>query len=771
LNRTQKRRQKKLSKSAVAPNKPELSSAQSGDQKTSNVQQSLDRAIQHHRAGQLPEAERIYQQILHANPKHPIALHLLGVIAINMGKNDVAVDLISQALTTMPHHADAHYDIGIAFLKLGKLEDAVASFLKALAIKPDNAMAYTNLGIALQDMGKPDQAVSNFHKALAIVPDHAKAHNNLGIALQDLGKLDEGVASFYKALAIKPDYFQAHYNLGTAFIQIGKLDEAIVCYREALSIKPDYAEAHNNIGIAFKKMLKLEKSVASFHQALAIKPDYPEAHYNLGTAFQELNKLDEAIECYREALSIKPDFTEARYNLSFQLRWACAWSEADRIEAEAEEYGKGSIGQEGYVSPSPLSNIATRADVSENFAVARAKSDEIAKIVSGQNGAFQVSHRKSRKSKITIGYLSNDFYDHATSHLMLGLFGLHDRQNFNIFTFSYGRNDKSEYREQIKSNSDKFVDIQTFSHLEAANEIFACSVDILVDLKGHTQGNRLEICALRPAPVQATYLGFPGTSGAEFLDYIITDRIVTPEDQSAFYSEQLVYLPHSYQVNDQNQKISNTTFSRSDFNLPERAFVFCSFTNNYKIDPDMFGIWMNLLKDNQDSVLWLLRSNGMVEQNLRSEAEARGVSGDRLIFAEKMPKDQHLARCQLANLALDTRIYNGHTTTSDILWAGVPVVSMRGTHFASRVSASLLNAIGLPELVTNNLEEYEALASRLCQNPDTLDGLKTKLSGNRLTEPLFDTPRFTRNLESAYRSMWDRYLAGGSPSRIDVVES
>ena len=418
----------------------------------------------------------------------------------------------------------------------------------------------------------------------------------------------------------------------------------------------------------------------------------------------------------------------------------------------------------------PLDKITSSADASENYAVAQVRSGEIAQKMSGLKTHFQMSGRRSPKPRITIGYLSSDFHNHATAHLMLSLFGLHDRKDFSVFTFSYRQNDGSAYREKIKNDSDKFFDLQAAGHFEAAGKIFESGVDILVDLKGHTRNNRLEICALRPAPVQVTYLGFPGTTGADFLDYIITDRIITPEDQSPYYSEQLVYLPHCYQVNDHKQKFSDAPVSRSDFDLPEKGFVFSSFNNNLKIEPVMFGAWMNLLKKAPDSVLWLFRSNDLAERNLKSEAQARGVGGDRLIFAEWIPKDQHLARCRLADLALDTRIYGGHTTTSDLLWAGVPVVTMLGTHFASRVSASLLAAIGLPELITHNLEEYEGLALRLSQNPGELAALRTKLAQNRKTEPLFDTPRFVRNLESAYHQIWDRFLTGEMPRMIEVIE-
>ncbi len=540
--------------------------------------------------------------------------------------------------------------------------------------------------------------------------------------------------------------------------------------RKALAIKPDYAEAHNNLGVALQELGKLDEAVASYHKALAIEPDYAEAHNNLGGALQELGKLDESITAYRESLRIKPDYDTAAVNLLHQLRHACAWPDVDRLEHKVGEFTKQSIREGGNVALRPFGNITVCADTSENYAVAQARSGEIAKKMSALKTDFQMSGRRSPKPRITIGYLSSDFKNHPVAHLMLSLFGLHDRKDFTVFTFSYGRNDESGYRERIKNDSDEFFDLQATDHLEAAGRIFESGVDILVDLNGHTRNNRLEICALRPAPVQAAYLGFPGTTGADFLDYIITDRIVTPEDQSPYYSEQLVYLPHCYQINDHKQKISDVPFTRSDFGLPENGFVFCSFNNNYKIEQVMFGVWMNLLKKAPDSVLWLFKSNDMAERNLMSEAQARGVDVDRLIFAEKMPKDQYLARCRLADLALDTRICGGHTTTSDALWAEVPVVTMLGAHFASRVSASLLNAVGLPELITHDLEDYEALAFRLSQNPDELDDLKAKLAHNRLSEPLFDTPRFVGNLESAYRRMWDNYLSGEPPSRIDVIE-
>jgi len=845
MNRAERRRQRKKTGKAAKNAKSVRSATPSPGQQvltigqqTLTIGQALDLAVQHHTAGRLPEAENIYQQVLQADPGQPVALHLLGVTAFQVGKHGIAVDLITKALAVKPDFAEAHNNLGNAFKELGRLDEAAASYRQALVLKPDFADARYNLGNVFKELGRPEEAAASYRQALALKPGYAEAHNNLGAVLQDQGKLDGAVASYRQALAVTPGYAEAHNNLGTALHDLGKLDGAVASYRQALILKPGYAEAHNNLGNAFKVLGRLEEAVAnyrralairpgyaeaqcnlgtalqemgkldgaaaSYHQALAAKPDYAEAHNKLGSVFQALGKLDGAVASYRQAIVLKPDFADAYNNLGIALhgqgklaeaiaayheslrlrpgfdataagllpllRHACAWPDAGALEPIVDEFTKRSMRDGAAAALTPFNHITSSDDAAGNYTVARAKSRAIAKSMSGLKTDFQFSARRSPDSKITIGYLSNDFRNHATAHLMLSLFGLHDRKDFNIFTFSHGQIDESGYREKIKNDSDRFFDLQTAPHLDSAKQIFESGVDILVDLKGHTGGNRLEICALRPAPVQAAYLGFPGTSGADFLDYIITDRIVTPEDQAPYYAEQFVYLPHCYQINDHRQKIADASFARSDSGLPEKGFIFCSFNSNYKIEPVMFGVWMNLLKKAPDSVLWLFKGHELAARNLKSEAEARGVDGDRLVFAEWMPKDQHLARYRLADLALDTRICGGHTTTSDALWAGVPVVAMLGAHFASRVSASLLSAVGLTECITDNLKEYEALALRLSRNPDAFDDVKTKLARNRLRAPLFDTPRFAGNLENAYRRMWENYLSGAPPSRIDVIE-
>jgi protein O-GlcNAc transferase len=354
---------------------------------------------------------------------------------------------------------------------------------------------------------------------------------------------------------------------------------------------------------------------------------------------------------------------------------------------------------------------------------------------------------------------------------MLNLYGSHDRRDFKVNCYSYGQADGYTYRRKIEQDCDNFIDLFHLSHVESARRIYQDGVDILVDLVGHTEDNRMTICGYRPVPIQVSYLGFLGSSGADFMDYIITDRVVTPEAHAPYYSENFVYMPHSYQINDYLTETSQTGVKRQEFGLPDDTFVFCSFNKPYKIEPVMFDSWMNILRKVDNCVLWLISGGKTADWNLKLAARERGVDSGRLIFAEMVPLEQHLERLQLADLALDTRIYNGGATTSNALGTGVPLITLLGDHFVSRMSASSLQAIGLPELITHSLEEYEALAVRLARNPAELRSIRQKLNENRSSTPLFDHLRYVRNLENAYRQMWEIFLTGEKPRQIDVMDT
>ncbi len=720
--------------------------------------------------GRLDDAMASCRKALAIKPDFAAAHNNLGIILQEKGRLEDAAKSHQKALELDPEYKEAAYNLGNALKALGRLDDAVVSFERALAIDPGYAEALSNMGIALKDMGRLEDAVAAYENAIAVKPDFTLALNNLGIAFKDLGRLKDSVESYERALAINPEYAEALGNMGNALVESGRRSDAVASYRKALAITPDYVEALSNLGALYNQMGRKPDAAASLRKALAINPDHAGAHYNLGNALELDGQLAETLDCYREAARLDADHQFAPASLLHQLQHTCAWREFKNLEADVDAAMQAALDQGRKVAVTPFALVARRGDGALNLAVAKAASGEAAKQMAGLDAGFSFSERQHGMDKPTIGYLSADFHNHATAHLTRGLFEHHDREAFRILAFSHGPDDGSDYRRDIDANCDGFLDISGDSHPDAAKRIFEAGVDILIDLKGYTEHNRLQIFALRPAPVQATYLGFPGTTGAAFMDYILTDAIVTPAGDTPYYAEAFVTLPHSYQATDNTQKISNAVLRRSDFGLPDDGFVFCSFNAAFKIDPAMFGVWMRLLDSVPGSVLWLLKSNDLAVKNLKAEAEARGIDADRLVFADMTPKDLHLARHRLADLALDTRVYGGHTTTTDALWAGLPVIALEGPHFASRVSSSLLQAVGLPELVSHSLEDYEAVALKLAQGPAELKAVAETLAKNRGTEPLFDTPRFTRNLEAAYKKMWEQYLSGDAPAAITVKE-
>jgi protein O-GlcNAc transferase len=703
---------------------------------SSDIDVHLRQAIEYHQAGNLRRAEKIYRKILKTNPANADALHLLGFIAFQKGKNEVAVNLIKRAIQSDPTNPVYYNDLGNMLQNQEKLKEAVLCYEKAIQLKSDYVEAYSNMGLALSDQRQLDKAMACYEKALELNPDLVAAYNHMGSTLQDLARFEEAITFYQKALQKNPDYERAHYNLGSAFQTQGKFEEAIFYY--------------NN--------------------AIRLDPNLPQAYFNIGNVYSSLHKPGKAVGYLKKALGINPSYAEALSALVYELQKCCSWKELSELNAKLDDFVKIEL-EKGRESPErPFINISRCTDLSRNFAIAKSVSTQIVRRLRTSKIDFSFEQRKLSGQKITVGYLSNNFRNHPMAHLMASLFGLHDREMFKIICYSYGKDDESDYRKRISENCDKFIDVSMMSDSDAAARIFKDKVDILVDLNGYTTENRISICAFRPAPVQVRYLGLAGTTGSDFIDYIITDRIVTPEDTSGYYSEHFVYMPHSYQVNDQAQPISKKEWKKVDFGLPESGFVFCSFNTNYKIDPVIFETWMSILRRVPDSVLWLLRGNKIAEKNLREMAKAKDVAEERLVFSDGLPKEEHLARLKLSDLALDTRIVTGAATTSDALWAGVPVITLQGSHFASRMSSSILTAIGLLELITYNQEEYEAMAVRLAQHPELLEKIRNKLRKNRSTEPLFDTSRFTRNLESAYKKIWKIFLNGEKPRRIAIEE-
>jgi protein O-GlcNAc transferase len=735
------------------------------------IDSDLKKGLDYYESGELQKAEEIYKSVLEINPTHPKALYLMGVIADHVGRTQEAISLINEAIKYDPGNPIYYNDLGNALLAQGKSQEAISCYQKALELKPGLAGAYNNMGSAFQDQHQFDEAISCYQRAIELNPAYPEAYKNMGNAFQRQGRTADAIYCYRKALELKPDYAEAYANMGSAFQDQGDSREAMSCYRKALELKPDYAEAHCSMGNVFQYLRNLDEAVSCYQKAIDLEPDFAEAYYNMGMAFQDMSQLDEAIACYEKAIKIKPDFPQAYGQLFHQLQRTCAWQALEGLSARLDQL-TGEAPALGTRPPeTPFISLTRHADPSRNFEIATSWSSEIARAVNASQIELSFEHPRSSETKIVVGYLSSDFRNHPVAHLMLSLFRLHDRNTFKVFCYSYGMDDGSDCRKRIQQDCDKFIDLRNLSYAEAAQRIYKDHVHILVDLNGHTGGNRLEISAFRPAPVQASYLGFPGTTGADFFDYIITDSIVTPEADAIHYREKFVYMPHCYMINDNRQRLSSQNLKKPDVGLPKESFVFCTFHNTYKIEPGMFDVWMKILRQVPTSVLWFRQVSKSAEKNLRQEARERGVTPERLIFSRKIPlKEEHLARLSLADLALDTRVYNGHATTSDALWAGVPVITLQGRHFASRASSSILMAIGLSELITHSLGEYERLAIRLARNPNELRMIRETLARNRLTEPLFDTQRFVGNLEAAYKEMWEIYLAGQRPRQIEVVE-
>ncbi len=776
--------------------------------------------------GDLAGAERMFRHGIKLKPDDAAGHNNLGSVLQQQGRPADAIVAHRHALELRPNYAEAHFAIGNAQRQQGRFEEAIASYRSAIAAKRGYADAYNNLGVLLQMQGQLEQAASAYAEAVALRPGYAEAqfnlgcvlhlqhqlnaaeaayrrvislnpgiaigYNNLGTVLKDQGRLDEAVTAFENAIGLKADFVEAYYNRATVLQQQARLEEALADYGRAVGLRGDYADAINNAGILLQELGRAPEAIdlyrqllermpahadacnnlgtalladgrpdearVAFERALAHKQDFPEAFYNLGNAWRELGNLGEAIGSYRNALRLRPDDTNAFSQLAHHRDQACDWAEYERDQEKLLE-----MVRRGVRVP-PFYLLSTPASSADQLACAE---NWIAPIRPPRQAVFE--HRPAAaRQRIRLGYLSGDFHQHATAQLMAELFERHDRDRFEVIGYSYGPDDHSPMRARLASAFDRLVDVRGQSHREAAARIQADAVDILIDLKGYTHQARPAIAAHRPAPVQVSYLGYPATMGADFIDYIMVDPLVVPTGQQPFFSERLVHLPGSYQANDSRREIATKPTSRQDWGLPAEGLVLCSFNNSYKISPAFFDVWMRLLRAVQGSVLWLLEANELVKGNLRSEARRRGVDPARLIFAPRVAGAEHLARHRHADLFLDTLPCNAHTTASDALWAGLPLLTCSGNTFAGRVAGSLLTAVGLPELVTASLEEYEWLALSLAQDPRRLIALRQKLQENRDASALFDAPKLTANIEAAYLRMWQTWLCGEMPAAFGI---
>jgi protein O-GlcNAc transferase len=615
---------------------------------------------------------------------------------------------------------------GLALHRLGAIAEAAARYAEVLLIEPGNADACFYLGmIACQD-NKFSEGADYARQSLTRDPYHARAHVLLGRALEALGQREEALTSFEQAIALAQDLAQAYGHRADVLRELGRNEEAVESYDRGLALAPDAIEDWVSCGVALLAIGRYEDAVASFDRVLALKPDFPQAQ--LLYAPRLLSKLR-----------------------------VCDWTNLDTEIAQLLRM----ISEQRPISV-PFATLVIPATAAEQLQCARRYMQDQLSFPPIWRGEIY-SHERVR-----VAYLSADFREHATAYLTAGLFEAHDKSRFEVAAISLGQNDYSPMRHRLEAAFEHFVDVQGKSDQDIADVIRQRESDIVVDLMGFSKDNRFNVLARRPAPVQLNYLGYPGTLGASCVDYIFADSTIVPEDQGAFYAEQVVRLPGTYQINDNKRQIAPTTPPRHRCGLPERAFVFCCFNNTQKLNPQMFDIWMRLLQSKKDSVLWLLDGGSTASLNLRAAAAKRGVSPERLIFAPKVGVVDHLARQRQADLFLDTLPCNAHTTASDALWAGLPVLTCLGATFAGRVAGSLLKAIGLDELIAPSLHDYEALALNLAQDRAHLARIRHRLVLNRAASILFDTKRATRHLEAAYLTMLDILRRGDRPRSFAV---
>lgn len=663
--------------------------------------------------------------------------------------------------------ADARFQQAVALVDAGRLTDADAICRELLGALPDAPPVLFLRGLIAARQGESPRALALIAQAATLEPDNASFQATLGAFLAESGDTAKATAALERAIALNPADHASRRHLGQQYAAAGRMSDAASLFRQIL--RDDAARAGDwlKLGQALEALLDMPGALDAYGQAVARGPEDIGARNRLGACQLKQGLLGDCIASFEASLALQPGDNPASVGLFAAKQMTCDWDGFDFLEKQVGALTGAAIAAGRSSVEDPFMHLTRCADPARNLAVARAWSAGIETAAARMGITFE--HAPHARTPLRIGYLSSDFHDHATAHLMLGLFAAHDRSRFSIHAYSCGAGEGGAYRRRIADDCDSLTDLAGVDAGAAARRIHGDGIDILVDLKGYTRHNRLDIAALRPAPVQATWLGFPGTSGARFFDYIVTDNIVTPPGDAGYYSEAFAVMPHCYQVNNDRQEIAAGPVSRADAGLPEKAIVLASFNNTYKLEPVMFAAWMDILRAVPDAVLWLLVNNPRAAKNLRRAASAAGIDPARLVFADMMAKPRHLQRMGLADLVLDTRIYNGHTTTSDALWAGVPVLTLKGTHFASRVSASILSAFDMPALIVESPADYRAQAIALAGDPARLVALKRDVVARKTNAPLFDTGRFVRDLERGYAEMWRRYKAGETPGRIDIA--
>ena len=761
---------------------------------SSQNQTMFQQAIRSFHKRDFSAAEQALLSCLGAAPNQFDALHLLALVYANQDRWLEANESYEKALEINPLSISALSNWGACLNRLGENDQAIAALERAVILEPEMAALWFNAANILCDLGQFEKAGQHYEKALYLNPEYFQANNNYGKALFARGQFNEALTQYNKALELNPEFAEAWSNKGNTLNELKRYADAITCYDKSLSLNPNYAEAWSNKGITLQELKRFDDALNAYNKALELNPEFAEAWSNKGNTLNELKRYADAITCYDKSLSLNPNYIEGLSNKSAILSMLKLYPEViihyekilgidpniDWIPGGLLDSRMKVCSWDGYQSSikvlvdkvgqsqktiNPFQLLALHDDggiqkkCAEIYAVDSFPPAQTLGKISKNN----------HHSKIRIAYFSADYREHPTAQLTAELFELHDRSRYELFAFSlYDSVQDGNFRARIKNTFDHFYEVENKTDQEIAQLARDLEIDIAIDLGGYTQFARTGIFAYRAAPIQVNYLGYPGTMGASYMDYIVADPTVIPESSQKFFSEKVVYLPDTYQPNDRKRQVATKVFSKSELGLPDQGFIFCCFNNNFKINPDVLDSWARILSQVPGSVLWLLGDNPSAKNNLMAELEKRDIASDRLIFAGRLQTSEHLARHAAADLFLDTWPYNAHTTASDALWAGLPVLTRMGQTFASRVAASLLNAIDLPELITSTSEEYEALAVKLATQPEKLQEFKERLKLNRLTKPLFNTELYTKHLETAYLKMYERYQADLAPGHIFV---
>lgn len=694
-----------------------------------------------------------WRRVLESQPRHFPALVNVGVALGQQGQHSEAITQLRAALAIDDSQAQVHYNLGNSLLATGDFSGAIDSFRAAIVRNPELAEARNNLGVSFRRAGRLSEACEAFQAATIAEPAYADACNNLGSALQATGQLEAAIESFSRALALDPRCTEAALALSQTFERLDRTTEAIDTLARAAAANPDAADIHYALGVAYHRAGQLEKAFLSYERTLALRPDIPEAWRDRGLALERVQKFDEALESYAKAAALAPDDPGAVAGaLGCSVR-ICDWTRAARSLERLRAMPSGLAAIHPFLALRACDDPADQLQVST--AHCRAWQD----IEATPPRCNKETHRRIR-----VAYISSDLRDHPVAYVLAGVLERHDRDHFEIHAVSLQPEAvESAIGRRLRQAVEHHHDVAGRSDTSVARLLHELKIDIAVDLNGHTVGARPGIFARRAAPVQVNYLGYAGTLGAREMDYVLADAIVIPAGDERWYSEQVVRLPHCYLPFDDQRAVGKTP-TRAEAGLPTRGTIFCAFTNAYKISEPVFEIWMRLLRECDGSVLWLRDTESNARENLQRAAEARGVNAERLVFAPRVSGvEEHLGRHALADLYLDTLPYNAHSTACDALWAGLPVLTCTGRTFASRVAASALTAVGLPELITNSLPEYETRALELARDPHELQSLRERLKQNRASSPLFDTARFTRYLEAAYSKMHERRRNGERP--------